>query len=90
MNALVENPFLGIITDPKSRLSQPTVTYNIIPYSDPFPSTPAVSVALHRIEEIPFTIRPRPGWEEKPMSRITPTCGWSGLSLRWTFPRGSS
>jgi len=30
LNELVPNPFYGIITDPQSRLSQPTVTYNTL------------------------------------------------------------
>lgn len=63
LNALVDNPFFGVITDPRSRLSQPRVTLNTL--LRPFPqyaggvsgSTPNIGNSIYHSAQFKFEKR---------------------------------
>jgi hypothetical protein len=62
LNALVPNPFYGIITDPKSRLSAPTVTENTLlrpypQYTGVSGSTPNIGNSIYHAGQVQFEKR---------------------------------
>jgi len=66
LNATVANPFYGVITDPTSTLSKPTVTYRQL--LRPFPqytaltvSTPTIGNSIYHALQVKFEKRPSHG-----------------------------
>jgi hypothetical protein len=62
LNGLVANPFYGIITDPKSRLSAPTVTLNTLlrpypQYTSVSGSTPAIGNSIYHGVQLQYEKR---------------------------------
>jgi hypothetical protein len=62
LNGLVDNPFYGVITDPKSRLSAPTVTLNTLlrpypQYTGVSGSTPSIGNSIYHGVQIQYEKR---------------------------------
>lgn len=91
LNSLVANPFYGIITDPQSRLSQPTVTMNTLlrpypQYTGASGSTPNIGNSIYHAVQFQFEKRFAKGMSlsgHYTISKLIDDASFSASNVGW-------